>query len=518
MFDFIRRFTRRLMLWFRAEQGSPAPAPKLQPQPQAPPPPRSVADVYAAGLVPPPEVPPPQPVLPNRAARRAMSHQRRHYERERRKFDKFVTPEGEPAPYEPRGPREKREDSIVVDNGNDLMIVDKPDPTRAFIDIHHSDRKTDVLYETDELFGEFNFRDTILEQLERYFVYLERMKKRDPCAYGFYREVGATLLPYIAIPDIWRWHTKKEESRLYAATPRLSDWFRENRPGFGCIAYGTAPEVERLERERPPIKKGCEAWIPRFLYFTKYEDPPYEYQPIRGDGDVYSMTIWWDKTDPQYQKRLKGGGAPEDYGICVNRDGRIRVLKMLDTKIVQIPKKKNGLDLTNIPSRAWRIPHDFTEWARQHGTDVQHYLGHLFCDCAHSVERAAWSMVRVSVEKDGRHAMFGVDAKRLGYFFQDRDYEPGGGRKRIFHMVRPQSGQTRRDGVNIRMHFRGQREFTWAGYNVKLLVPGRDCSMLEECGIGAIAPLKGKPGVKYLKGQEFGKRLRQMIEYQSMQK
>jgi hypothetical protein len=34
------------------------------------------------------------------------------------------------------------------------------------------------------------------------------------------------------------------------------------------------------------------------------------------------------------------------------------------------------------------------------------------------------------------------------------------------------------------MHFRGVRRFTWAGYKVKITVPGKDHPMLEEVDIG----------------------------------
>ena len=54
----------------------------------------------------------------------------------------------------------------------------------------------EVLVEESELYGEFNFRDTILGQLDRYWVYLERMRKHDPDSYGFYKQLGATLVPH----------------------------------------------------------------------------------------------------------------------------------------------------------------------------------------------------------------------------------------------------------------------------------------------------------------------------------
>ena len=67
--------------------------------------------------------------------------------------------------------------------------------------------------------------------------------------------------------------------------------------------------------------------------------------------------------------------------------------------------------------------------------------------------------------------MFGVALKRLGYFFQDRDIElyDSGVKKRIFHVVK---AHQRPDGTIVPMHFRGQREFSWADCHVKITVPG----------------------------------------------
>ena len=48
--------------------------------------------------------------------------------------------------------------------------------------------------EHDE-YGEFYFRHTILDQLDRYFVILKRMKSGDKEAYDLYSQLGAYILP-----------------------------------------------------------------------------------------------------------------------------------------------------------------------------------------------------------------------------------------------------------------------------------------------------------------------------------
>jgi hypothetical protein len=516
MFGFFRRFYRWIATHFRAEQGTPPPAApalpletRMEAQQHV-----DAAKVYAAGLVPPPEQPAQEqlaPALPRRE-RRKKDSERRKFEKARMKFDKFVSPKGElpqpqPRLHEPRSELAtvRREDVTIADDGNEIIIGG-----------HHFDHKTNVAYYADELYGEFNFRDTILDQLERYFVYLDRMQKRDPDAYGFYKNVGATLLPYLACPDVWlkEWHPKDKQGKTEKDIDKLSPWFLKTRPAFGCIAYGAHPEAEKKEREKVRNQGGKEyhPWIPRFMYFIKYIEPPFDLQPMSG-GDVYSMTVFWDKTDED--KMLKGGGSPESYGVFISNKGEMCCLKQLDTKWQTIRAKQRhghhrGKTFT-IPQRAWAIPHELEGWARQHGSTASVFLCNLFAILTYEIERAAWSMIKVSIEKDGRHAMFGVDILRMAYFFQDRDIEltKGGRRKPIFHMVRP---HLHSDGHARKLRFQGERDFTWAGYNVKIRVPGRDHAMNEEMDVGMRDSFWQEKGEKYVGAPEIGRMFREYID------
>jgi hypothetical protein len=521
-------FLKRIIGYFRAEQDisqthlldrlffwrkrlSP-------PESPAPEPPASialpdVAKIYAAGLVPPPAQQATAAIAtvpqPSRHQRRAKDSQRRKFERARMKFDKFVEPKGEIPTKQPRAPQTEPttpsaprcKDVTITDDGNELIIGG-----------HHFDHNTDVAYYGDEMYGEFNFRDTILDQLERYFVYLDRMQKRDPGAYGFYRNVGAILMPYLATPDVWlkEWHPQHKHG---TKMDKLSAWFLQTRPTFGCIAYGTSPEAEKKEREGGRLKgKEIKRWIPRFMYFVKYSEPPYDWQPMSG-GDVYSMTVYWDKTDED--KHLKGGGSPEQYGVFISKDGEMCVLKQLNTKWQKIRAKqrKDGQrgHIFNIPQRAWCIPNELEHWAKTHGSTAQVFLCNIFVSLAFEVERSAWSMVKVSVEKDDRHAMFGVDVMRMAYFFQDRDIEltESGRRKPIFHLVRP---HLHKDGHARKLRFQGARDFTWAGYNVKIRVPGRDHAMIEEIDLGMHDSYWQQKDQKYYPETEVARMMRESID------
>lgn len=498
---FFKHLFQRTVAWFRAE------APR-SPTPSAPANP--LANLLAAGLTPPVDVPLPEPAS-NRAQRRAASAEYRRLERARLRKDKFIEPQGpQPKPRDPSldppQPKPERQPQPELAASSDDPII---------ADAHHTDGET-VLYKPTEFFGEFNFRDTILDQLERYFFYLRRMRARDPDAYGFLKEIGATLLPYPAIHidgphkqfgvNDGKWDNKE--------LPPLPPFFHAHRPGFGAFVYGANPYHEREETDRTlwpeQWQDKWELMVPKFMYFHKYEQPPPEVQMKRG-GDIYAMTIWWDLPHGK-NKGWKKGGTPDEFAIFISCDGKtIQALRVIDTKLITVRARHRDRGRTFIvPQRGWHIPTTYKQSAHRHGVDVQTYLCGLFLQAIRSFEHSNFSMTRITVKKNDMIAVFSVDPHRLSYFFKDRDIEltENGVKKRIFHVVRP---HVRSDGTTVAMHFRGAREFHWADYAVKITVPGADHFMLPECSIGSVDERMTEKG-DFVSNAKFGRILAKAID------
>jgi hypothetical protein len=427
---------------------------------------------------------------------------REQYEKERRKHDKFVTPKG-PAPIKRQIIRASAMDDEEIDvhepthpipekeKARPIPAVDGPLVPEGFlVDQHHEGGK--VLFEEAEMWGQFNFRDTILGQLERYFVYLRRMRRTDPDAYGLYRAIGATIEPYLS--NVWSGGSDTDEAeRLYKFSEEtiermkmdeLSPAFIKYRPSFGCVAFGTDPLSESRELI-PSTKTKRVLWIPKFMYFTKFEKPPIKWQPM-SNGDVYGLTIWWDRPhDPKAYRRKYG--VPQDFGVWVSKDGKtIRILKQ------------------RIKWNRWEYPHDFKDWAKNRGVDVQLFLRHLFITTVRHTEDIELSMIRVNVHKRDLTAVFGINVERLAYFFQDRDIAltAKGSRKRIFHLVKPYQ---RKNGTWTKMYFAGEREFEWAGYHVQLTVPGLHHESLNTFRYGSVDGSRIEKGEKYVTSDYMGK-------------
>jgi hypothetical protein len=447
----------------------------------------------------------------SRAQRRAEEAMRRKLARERMKFDKWVTPQGERPEKHERKPRaepkplpkiEVEMEEASPDELPPLPMSESEDGHYLIADHYDGDENNPlVLYEESELWGVFNFRDTLLEQLERYEFYIQRMARYDPEAYAFYKEYGAQLLPYMStdMAGTMEMGAKLSTRQLirYKKEIALAPMFNVSRPAFGCIAFGCNPKVEKFE-------KGCKWIVPRFIYYRKYSKPPPEVQLAPG-GDIYAVTVWWDRAD---DKRTKWG-VPTEFPIYISTDGKtIKALRTCETKWIPI-KKKRCIGHFHIPDRHWRLPDDFAQWAAQHGLDVQSHLCHIFTQAVKDAEHSQFGDCRVQVRKGDTTAVFNIDSRRMAYFFKDRDYDntqvtATGQRKRIFHIV---SAYTTKKGTHVKMKYRGLRQFTWAGHHVTITVPGLDHYLQSEFNVGSIDERWTEDGKRYLTTIELAKRL-----------
>lgn len=417
---------------------------------------------------------------------------------------KWAVPKGPlPIPAKPSVPKQPKPTAAAAP---------KPKPTAAAPAISKDD---------PEEWGQYYFRDQILDQLDRYFFYLRRMQKGDDDSYALLRQVGIQLMPSSATRNFDK---LRDETDI-----ALSPWWREHRPSFGAIAYGfddVTKAVERFTvadiadeskepkhkrtavddylRYRPMVitKSGVKydrkevaqprlMWVPRFLYFSKFKMPPTDLEYVSG-GDTYKLTVYWDRSDDKVPKRhRKRGGIPQEYGIWIEHNtGNVKVLRsrIQETTRIKWSKGPHGgasHEDTTFVTTHWTVPDRYLAWARMHHhIEPSDYLRRLFIEAATMYETSVLgSMVRIAVSKDNLTATFGVEIKRTPYFFKDRDVvlNDRGTKKRIFHIVRP---HVRANGAPVLMHFRGLRDFTWAGYQVAISVPGRDHFALPEFEAG----------------------------------
>jgi hypothetical protein len=481
----------------RPEQPPPASARVIPPEPEAP--------------IPPPEPPPIE--TPSAEA--------------------TVTPIPPPIITFPHRPGK-----FVKPKGLEQVVADKPQVERKPRAEPKPRRPKLPLGDDPEQWGQYYFRDVVLDQLDRYFVFLRRMKVGDRSSYDLLHQVGIQLMPYSATKQFDRWRDLPDGCEL-------SPWWHTNRPAFGALAYGfddvseesdetiiadaadpnwKAPRTQTrestkgahahrpflLQRAHGAAKKydpdlfdrPSTMWTPRFLYFNKLSHVSKDLEHIAG-GDTYRMTVYWDRNDKNVAKEFRsnrGGGRVQDYGVWIEHgSGRMKILrsKINEKFSIKFARGPNGGGVgasgghhkTMSFTRAeWTVPDRYLWWAHrgfgENSIEPEEYLRRMFVEAAALYESSILgSMIRVAVTKRALVATFGVEIKRTAYFFQDRDIvlTVNGRKKRIFHIVRP---HVRKNGDVVPMHFRGLHDFDWAGYHVSITVPGRDHFFFPEFDVG----------------------------------
>jgi len=324
--------------------------------------------------------------------------------------------------------------------------------------------------EVDQIF-EFSFKGDILDDLENYFMLLGRMRKGDRESYDLYSRVGAQLLP-------WHQFGSYDARSVRKFDGKVLPWFMQTRPGFGAVMWTKPSEDEEIDGKK---------WVwPRFMIFQKYalRSVPSNIQPVNS-GTVYCVSAYWDSN---FTEDKRGYGT--QFGVCLEPDGSVRVLRMLMSKHYSIRHRhgKNKGGVTTFTRREWGLPEFFQLWAKDHNMTVDEVLTEVFVAAANAYEISHYGMIKVTVRKGKVVAAFNIAAKRSAYFFKDREVHLNdkGSRKRIFHIVRPHERVTNGGTTTVRMHFRGERRFGWNGYDVLVTVPGKHHIDWSEFDVGCL--------------------------------
>lgn len=162
--------------------------------------------------------------------------------------------------------------------------------------------------------------------------------------------------------------------------------------------------------------------------------------------------------------------------VVVAKDGRIRVPQEL-RKLTQTihhrrprhGKREQGTFSSSYISKQWVKPAllmaDQAERQEAYEEIVIAFFGQLLVWWSSRPTR--WS---VSVLKDGRRAVFSIDANQTASYFADRDkaISINGTAKKIIHYVKE---HRRSNGSIVKAHVRGLREFDWKGYRCVVTAP-----------------------------------------------
>jgi hypothetical protein len=317
--------------------------------------------------------------------------------------------------------------------------------------------------------GSHYYFGDLLDSLDGYFADIDRMKRYSPEMYGYFRKVGAQVLP--------------REQRLITTEELPATWLDgSRRPSQGMWH-------SNYDRDNPEM---CRVAFSHYMKYSK------RVHVEHSNHDIFELNMMY-----RWKKKYLACGS---FHVSVDPAGQITLLRECRALIENMPTKnhrrrswyQNGYFQSTLagggPVRhvkwdypAWLAdfsvernkrnreePHEAGDIVWDGDLDIHQHAAMLFCLTVSAVSHSVDGL-QVMVTKDNRTARFNISMLRTPYFFADRDksFTVNGATKRIFHIVRAHGRVMAGGQVKwVKSHFRGERRFTWKGYRVLITMPG----------------------------------------------
>lgn len=301
----------------------------------------------------------------------------------------------------------------------------------------------------EETFGRHFTLAGLLDNLDDYHDAVRQLRVRDPESFRFYRHIGGQILPRSVLFEV-------------AESPAVNAL----RPAFGMIhfLYADADDADTI--------------APSLLYYRKFSARAFV-EPT--NDDLYEITMYYRKRG----RRAFFVTFHVSYG-----NGAARLLREQHVFPQKLPRGGT------VHHRRWSHPAVFREMLDdRRRTDPTKYAKTTPEDLALDLFRLlinatvnASDGLLVSATKNGIVARFSVDMLRTPYFFRDREktITTNGKTRKIFHIARTHKRRLA-DGreVYVKSHFRGERKFSWNGYDVTITMPGLHHAPIESFSAAA---------------------------------
>lgn len=297
--------------------------------------------------------------------------------------------------------------------------------------------------------GEFSFKGDVLDQLPRYFEYVDLMRKVDDDAYALFSRIGASLIPV------------DKETVAFDCNVAGNYYTSDMIPSFGCVYMP--------QDDKGGDRIGCD-----FIWWTKLDKAT---APVIGvehvTSPIFSVTaLYHDKADAVQSIT---------FHVTVPSFKDARVLK--ETVINETPMYDHRSQVDRrgytLRRREWSYPHGLRLLSIDGRRTTPNEMGRRLFAVATTAILSRRVGFQVRVAKAGRYAVFNVDETAGPKFFSDRDVQvnENGRAKKIFHYV---AGYQKTCGGMVKGHTKGLREFEWNGYSVHIGKPDFDFANPED--------------------------------------
>jgi hypothetical protein len=273
----------------------------------------------------------------------------------------------------------------------------------------------------------------VLDNLPTYFRDLKALRRVDEDAYNIFSRLGGQ----ITIED--------DYSKL--SPDRLPSDFLENPPGIRCLFFTKIAE-NSWKTDKITLS---------IFYMMKMgknqsivdRDGSFVHLP---DALCYQMVFVWI---------LKGKPLAERIFVRVDSDSvRLICHSRPERQIL-----RNGGSFTARVNRPSKV---MSTWARDNDKSVDEMVKLVFHLCASAQRPKDAILVRATMGKTA--AAWTIDKRDAKRFFVKREggVTDRGARKRVLHFVGSFDRVVQNAVQNVRAHYRGEREFNWMGYSIKV--------------------------------------------------
>lgn len=286
----------------------------------------------------------------------------------------------------------------------------------------------------------------ILEGIDTYFGIFDQLRRVDSVSYRYFSRVGAPI--FLDGTAVWKDHLEIPKLPDSTVLPTL----------IGAFFPRNAEEYRKdILEERPSMME--------FSYFSKAKN----LATVAPHGStVYQYNMIGLKHEGVFSKEelKKFPEAKGNFGawfpVAVLADGTIKALPWHMHSRQRLPRGDY------VHHSSFEIPRGVVELGG-------HEFARLMFVITIACTASAISGLQVTISKGPTIARFGIPIQNAKEFFADRepDLTDTGRRKSIMHLRMPHY-RLIKDGRIIRVgeHLRGERTFTWRGYEISVGAPG----------------------------------------------
>ena len=288
-------------------------------------------------------------------------------------------------------------------------------------------------------YGAHYYLSDLLDNIDNAFGAMDGLKKADKRLYKVFSKVACHVSDdNLVVRDGYENHWQIDVNDI---------------PAYGC-AY-----LQNTERNRKADDTGHDKIWPTMIFFRRIKRP-FNVQPTN------NITLEIGFVFHSERDKI---AMTDIFYAQVDEDGTVEPLKSLTQENVRLKGHQSFV------RTRWKYPEHLAQHCNQENMSMNEYVSFALWSAVNMCQ-ASDQGIQVRVGKGRRRITFAIDMLRTPYFFSDRDkvVNENGQTKRIFHIVRAHE-RTMANGEKkvIKSHTKGLRKFTWNGYGVNIILPGK---------------------------------------------